>query len=394
MKKVLLIFLILTSVFAMEPIIVANKSTVDYNNSLILMDNYYSSKKIIIENDTVKMISRNILYLPFKNSLDIRLKNDILRVKIERNNDDIIFKDIYYIIKLDKEIEINGEKYNVKNFGNFILLLGDGENVTTKGSFEFNNYRINIKLVSMDHKSLIVDIYKDGVAVEKNVKLNMGEMYYSKGIAVKYKNYSKNLFEFTVYKAIKIEKGKDYPLDKRFTVEDINNYIKLKFKNSFKNRLNLSNCYIYPINKTLFKAIVEYIDSYKKENISFENGFYIMGNKVYYKGKEVRSGEKFYFGSVDIINNDIFNMDRDVILVGGERVNSYVRELVRRGLLKDRITETNPGRFKGYIIKIRNKNHFIYVLAGSDRWGTKAAIEAFLNRYHGEDKLLVNWKKE
>ena len=86
----------------------------------------------------------------------------------------------------------------------------------------------------------------------------------------------------------------------------------------------------------------------------------------------------------------------DIILIGGPKVNRFVRELEDKGLLKEKITNDYPGSHKGIIQKIKNPygNGYIYILAGSDRWGTKAAITAFLKAYDDENVLMVEWDNE
>ncbi len=100
--------------------------------------------------------------------------------------------------------------------------------------------------------------------------------------------------------------------------------------------------------------------------------------KIFYKNKPIND-TTIYIGENKIIGTNLFNTDRDIILIGGPVVNKYVRDLIKKGLIIN-ISNTYPGKNKGVIIKIKNpySSGNIYILAGSDRWGTKKAIDTFI----------------
>lgn len=82
MKRTLLLILLLvisvSYALPIEPIIYVNKSTVDYQNAKILMDNFYSSREININGDNVTIVINDIMYIPSIDELEIKMEIKIL----------------------------------------------------------------------------------------------------------------------------------------------------------------------------------------------------------------------------------------------------------------------------------------------------------------------------
>ncbi|MBP2144258.1 hypothetical protein J2127_001428 [Methanococcus voltae] len=68
-------------------------------------------------------------------------------------------------------------------------------------------------------------------------------------------------------------------------------------------------------------------------------------------------------------------INSDMVIVGGPVVNLYAKTYQNR--FAERITNEYPGVGKGYIQIQKINNHTVYYIAGSDRTGTKVAIEYF-----------------
>ncbi len=425
MRIFLLISMLVISVsYALptEPVIFVNKSTVDYENAKILMDNFYSSREINVNGYNVTVVIKDINYIPAKNKLEINDNdNKKLIIEFSKDNNGVKYEDIYYIINLDfkegDEVSLCNKSYIVEDVNSKYIILKEknGKEIVTNKSFEYDGYKVDVNMVSDDLNTIVVDIYKDGKIIKKMLKLNKGEGYYVEGGTLEfvYENCTKKgrkyCFTFKVYSTIKIEEGEDYPLDNRFRVEGINknDKIELEYKdvNKLGKKLSLFNYTIVPENiyedYVLFKTIKVSEKNVKVEDYTYiGRGIYAIkkGKEIfiYYKGKRIKNHEKIYLGLVDGVDNNPLNINKDIILIGGPKVNKFVKELEDKGLLKVNITNKYPGNNIGVIQKIKNPyngNSNIYILAGSNRWGTKAAILAFLTKYKGEDVLKVEWKK-
>ncbi|MEO2117178.1 MAG: hypothetical protein ABGW92_02055, partial [Methanocaldococcus sp.] len=397
-----------------------NKSTVDYENAKILMDNLYSSREINVNGNNVTVVIKDIDYIPAKNKLEIDDNDKKLIIEFSKDDNDIKYDDIYYIIELDfkegDEVSLFNKSYIVEDINSKYIILKEkeGKEIVTNKSFEYDGYKVDVNMVSDNLDTIVVDIYKDGKILKKMLKLNKGEGYYVEGGTLEfvYENCTKKgrryYFTFKAYSTIKIEEDKDYPLDGRFRVKEINknDKIELEYKdvNKLGKKLSLFNYTIIPENiyedYVLFKIIKASEKKVKVEDYAYiDDGIYAIkrGGEIYiyYKGKKIENHEKIYLGLVDCVDNNPLNVDKDIILIGGSKVNKFVRELENMGLLKVNITNKYPGDNIGVIQKIKNPyndNNNIYILAGSNRWGTKAAILVFLTKYKGEDILKVEWK--
>ncbi len=95
-----------------------------------------------------------------------------------------------------------------------------------------------------------------------------------------------------------------------------------------------------------------------------------------------------------------FNITEDCILIGGPVVNPVVKKYMDKFPIK--INNTYPGKNKGVIqvitLKVKvGENIYNYVtvvlLAGSDRWGTKAAVEYFKQLEDlPKEPIFVEWR--
>jgi len=423
-KKILLLILLsvisVSYAIPIEPVIFVNKSTVDYENAKILMDNFYSSRKVNINEDNITVVVNDINYIPAIDNLEIESKDKKLKlnIKFNRDGDNVEYESVECIeeLNLEKEISLFNRSYIVEDItSNYVILKEkDGKEVVTNGSFEYEGYKVVVKLVSSDLNTIVVDIYKNEKPID-SPKLTKSYPYYMKEgtLGIVYKNCTKSgkryYFTFDVYSTIKIEEDKDFPLDNRFKVKDISgDKIKLEYKNinNLGSEINLFNYTIIPEkcykDYVLFKIIKR---ESKTLNIKDKDIVYLGDSiyaikinntvRVYYKGKELKNHEKIYLNSLDTFDINPLNINNDIILIGGPKVNKFVKELEDKGLLKVNITDNYPGNNKGVIQKIKNpyNNNNIYILAGSDRWGTKAAILVFLTKYNDEDTLMVEWNK-
>ena len=81
----------------------------------------------------------------------------------------------------------------------------------------------------------------------------------------------------------------------------------------------------------------------------------------------------------------------DCILVGGPVANPVVKKYLWAFPVK--VNNTYPGKNKGVIEKQYINGHLVILLAGSDRWGTKAAVEYFKQLDDlPEEPIFVEWK--
>jgi len=75
------------------------------------------------------------------------------------------------------------------------------------------------------------------------------------------------------------------------------------------------------------------------------------------------------------LTNKPLNIKEDCILVGGPMANPLTKKYI--WTFKVKITNDYPGVDSGVIQKQMINGHIVILLAGSDRWGTKAAVEYF-----------------
>jgi S-layer protein (TIGR01564 family) len=84
-------------------------------------------------------------------------------------------------------------------------------------------------------------------------------------------------------------------------------------------------------------------------------------------------------------------INKDTILVGGPVANPLVKKYA--WTFKVKITNDYPGANRGVIQKQIINGHTVILLAGSDRWGTKASVEYFKTLDDLPDEpIFVQWK--
>ncbi|NPA61944.1 MAG: hypothetical protein GXN95_00120 [Methanococci archaeon] len=421
-KEIIPIFLIfgimstISGYMLSDPLIVANKSTSDYDMAKILMENFYSSREVIIERDNVSLIAKDIYYIPAANKLTLNDGDKDIIVEFSKSGNSVKYEDIECIehlnLKKGEEIKLFNRSYVVDDISSdkIILKEKDGKEIITNESFTYDDYKVVVDLVSADLNMIVVDIYKDGRDIDRP-KLKKGELYYTKDgdLGIQYVNCTREgksyKFTFKVFSTLILKEGQPYPLDNRFIVKEIrDDEIKLEYRETskIKREIDLFNYSIAPEkildDYVLFKVIKRYSKTYKVENECYlGSGIYALksGDKVevYYKGRKLKNKEKIYLGSSGIVGSNVLKENKDIVLIGGPMVNKIVRELEKSGVLKINITDSYPGKRKGLILKLKNpySNGNIYILAGSDRWGTMASVLAFLSKYNGENKLEVEW---
>ncbi|MBW9221435.1 right-handed parallel beta-helix repeat-containing protein [Methanothermococcus sp. SCGC AD-155-C09] len=94
--------------------------------------------------------------------------------------------------------------------------------------------------------------------------------------------------------------------------------------------------------------------------------------------------------TLDLINTPI-EINEDCILIGGLVANPTVKKYLWTFPIK--VTNEYPGKHKGVIQKQIINGHTVILLAGSDRWGTKAAVEYFKTLEDLPDEpIFVEWK--
>ena len=94
--------------------------------------------------------------------------------------------------------------------------------------------------------------------------------------------------------------------------------------------------------------------------------------------------------TTELVNKSL-EITVDCILVGGPVANPLAKKYAWTFAVK--ITNDYPGANKGVIQKQIINGHTVILLAGSDRWGTKAAVEYFktLDDIPNEP-IFVQWK--
>jgi hypothetical protein len=93
--------------------------------------------------------------------------------------------------------------------------------------------------------------------------------------------------------------------------------------------------------------------------------------------------------TVELITQPL-EIKEDCILVGGPVANPLVKKYV--WAFKVKVTNEYPGVRKGIIQKQLINGHTVFLLAGSDRWGTKAAVEYFKTLDDLPDEpIFIEW---
>ncbi|MBW9221832.1 S-layer protein [Methanothermococcus sp. SCGC AD-155-C09] len=410
------------SIIDTPSLVIANKNTPDIDYANMLMDEIYLKRKIhILDNNTVNISERSVYNIPIVNSSSFSIDKGTEKISIKYNieNNKINYKRISYISQLnnDNEITLLGKKYNIlKRENNKIILYNTLNNIsTTNGSFRYNNYIINLTIISLDRNTLFVDIYdKNNNLIKHNIELNKGEMRYldDLGMGILFENetrfFKKSRYYFKVGNIITLKDREDFLLNNSFKVDLSNDAIELIYKHpeDLNNSFNIFNFYIKVINGSngpeFFK--IEHIKNYTVYGKDIDNLLNIGDNtflvkrdngkiSIFKDGKEFKDTLKEYNTPNNILLNseNILHTNNNIILVGGPVSNKLTENISK--YLKVPITNDFPGKNMGVIQVIKNPynpNYKIMVIAGSDRNGTKACILSIINgQYNGEDTLYV-----
>ncbi len=404
-----------------NPIMVTDENSNDVQCAKILMNSVYSHEDIsIINNDEID-VNESIIYdIPAINEFNIKNRDEELNVKFEKDDGSSVrFNDVECIERMDtSESNINflGKEYKIIKHTPYEIVLSDRvKNISTNKSFVYDNYTITTKAMTFDGSELIISISKNGKVIEDNIKLDKGELVHipNTSIMLCYKNLSKdgkkNIFSFELYDTIQLTDDEDFELNNSYKVYINNNKVILKYKHpeNLKNEFNIFN-YNVKVNTYASNNMVNFKVAYnneyklKKEDI---NGTECIGNNIFvvnynnslflYKdGKRINRTVE-YMGQKNIVyDSSILKSNGDIILIGGPITNSITKKISNE--LAIPITNKNPGRDTGVIQKIKNPynpTYNIYVLAGSDRWGTKACVLALADGlYNGEKVMVVRLK--
>ncbi|AXI25097.1 hypothetical protein CFE53_02575 [Methanofervidicoccus sp. A16] len=105
---------------------------------------------------------------------------------------------------------------------------------------------------------------------------------------------------------------------------------------------------------------------------------------------DINLSAKYLKTDIDLIDTP-FEIKEDCILIGGPVANPVVKKYLN--YFPVRVTNEYPGRYKGVIEVIKIDGHTVVLLAGSDRWGTKAAVEYFKTLEDLPDEpIFVEWR--
>ncbi|AEF96103.1 CARDB domain-containing protein [Methanotorris igneus] len=119
--------------------------------------------------------------------------------------------------------------------------------------------------------------------------------------------------------------------------------------------------------------------------------------EMVYKAKIILGSEvdnnlsaKYLKNTTELVNQSL-EIKEDCILIGGPVANPVVKKYLWTFPVK--VTNDYPGKNRGVIEKQIINGHTVILLAGSDRWGTKAAVEYFKTLDDIPDEpIFVEWK--
>lgn len=390
-------------------LIISNGDTPDVDYANMIMDKYYLKRKIQILNDSaVNIFERKIRYISvYGKNFSVRGNNSKLYVEYDMENNTVRYKKIIYSIKMTKdEVDLFGIKYRVLNRSdNRVILYTLSKKITTNSSFNYGDYKVVLKLVSFDNRILVVDIYKDNTSIEKDI--HKDKIFYLNGdIALLYEGIDRGKYVITVYNITILEDGKDFVLNRNFSVSLSKDEISLIYRDpkSIEDSFHIFGYHIEVINNTPFKYLrVTYINNYTVELedsdiVDLGEGVFLIKNDtgifIFKDGKIFSKDLKEYHTPNTLLDSEnVLKADCNIILVGGPEVNRLTKNISK--YLKVSITNTYPGKNTGVIQTIKNPynpNYSIMVVAGSDRWGTKACVLALLDSVYREDDVIyVKW---
>ncbi|MCS3900546.1 hypothetical protein [Methanococcus voltae] len=408
-----------------SPLIVVNKDKVDAEYADMLLDSYYSKRELSVTDDNkLKVLETLIYFVPAIDEFELNDNSEKLEVSFSREGTTVIYKDIEYSETLDSdevgdEVSFMGSSYTVLESGRDKIVLGNLIN-DTSASDSFTVGDITFKLLAYTEGELLIDVLRNGKRVE-NFKLFIDDVHKVDGedIALKYDDMLESdktkIFFFNVYKSYEFEKGEDLEgySDIRVNIEDKTIELEQRNADELPANFNFLNYNIQladvgsNTSEVFFKVIknADYIADLEEGSKSFGNNVFAVkvenneddewDDQIFlYKNNKLQDTIIDFQGSVNIIDQDELLMSSaDLILVGGPVANQAT-EKVKDGLIFQ-VSNDNPGENKGIIQKITNpfnKNSEILVLAGSDKYGTKACVIAMKKGlYNGESTMTVEY---
>jgi len=391
-------------------LVIANRDTPDEEYAKMIMDKYYLKRRIEVLNDSeVEVFERRVEYIPiYGNNFSVGGDN-YLYIEYDMEGNESRYKKIVYTFKITDsgEVDLLGTKYRILNRSDDkVVLYTSSERITTNHSFNFGDYKVVLKLVSLDNRLLIVDIYKDNTSIWKDVELKKDSIYHLEDIILIYEGETGRKYSIAMYNVTTLEDGKEFILDRNFTVSISEDRVSLIYKNpeDTEGPLHILNYYIEMVNDTPLRYFrVVYSNNYRvdlkdRDMVDLGEGAFLIKNNsevfIFKNGKVFnRSLVEYYVPDVSLDSESLLRTDCNIILVGGPEANSLTRSILE--YLKVPITRGYPGKYMGVIQTIKNPynpKYSITVVAGSDRWGTKACVMALIDGVYQEDNITyVEW---
>ncbi|AXI25383.1 APHP domain-containing protein [Methanofervidicoccus sp. A16] len=127
-------------------------------------------------------------------------------------------------------------------------------------------------------------------------------------------------------------------------------------------------------------------------DIKSENIMYFVYKTKLIVGSEIDINLSAKYLKTDVnITDRSLEIKEDCILIGGPVANPVVKKYLN--YFPVRVTNEYPGKHRGVIEVIKIDGHTVVLLAGSDRWGTKAAVEYFKTLEDLPDEpIFVEWR--
>ena len=145
-----------------------------------------------------------------------------------------------------------------------------------------------------------------------------------------------------------------------------------------------SHHYIITTTEETYPDVAKDIESEKIREF-IHNAKLIVGSEI-----DNDLSAKYLKNETELIHQPL-EIKEDCILIGGPVANPLVKKYQWAFPIK--ITNDYPGKNKGVIQKQIINGHLVTLLAGSDRWGTKAAVEYFKTLDDIPDEpIFVEWR--
>ena len=376
-----------------------------------------------------------------------------LHVEFEKNGNNISYKKIELIERVDfcnkNTFDFFGTTYNVSKYDDEeIVLMGNKHKIATGNSFEYMGLNVTVKAIQPMTDAILVEVHESNESYEYllcgcedcGLEIPCGILYYEKSES----NIDKGMFVFYATDGITLKDGEiitscsgptDYIFHIRADTEcntpcctytcptkKLLSY-EYRYTDNLSSEFNLFNCTVKFINiddngmahfevhcnisNNIYYDDVDDIYMIDKRNNIFlvrkddklylyENGveksiiteYYTLNNDSNYK--TTASGFSESIVVFDDNECNLSNIDSDVVVIGGPLSNAITKELIP--YMVENITNNYPGANTGIIQKIKNPynpNYDIYVLAGSDRGGTKACVMAYSMGMYDDGILKV-----